>query len=129
MKENCNDLLYKKVNKKGVALSHVAEVGVWHPNTSNILNYITDGLKTTLVEPDPYSINLIKEKFNNSAVTLHEVAVCDFDGEVELCKRASSTFVSTLPSSPAIANDGCTVSDSEKFTAKAIKFDELMMGQ
>lgn len=125
LKENCNNTLYNKLNAKGFVPCHVAEVGVWHPNTSNVFSYIMDGVKTTLVEPDPYSISLINEKFKQNTVTLHPVAICDFNGEVELCKRESSTFVSSLPSSPAIVNDGCNVTDSERFVAKAVKFDEI----
>ena len=107
---DCNSLLYKKVEAKGFKPSHVAEIGVWHPSTSNIYKYIQDGLRTTLVEPDPESINLIKKKFkNNKNVSLHEVAVCDFNGQVDLCKRESSTFVNNLPSSPALVNDDCGI--------------------
>lgn len=120
-----NSLLYRKVSKKGFRPSHVAEVGVWHPETSNIYNFIQSGVKATLVEPDPTSIDLIKEKFTQGNVTLHEVALCDFDGEVEFCKREASTFVSSLSATPAIINDGCNISETEKFIAKAIKFDAI----
>ncbi|VFQ45003.1 FkbM family methyltransferase [Desulfoluna butyratoxydans] len=120
-----NSLLYKKTIKNGFSPSHVAEVGVWHPDTSNILRYIESGIKATLVEPDPDSINLIKKTFTLGNVTLHEVAVCDFDGEVELCKRESSTFVSFLPDSPAITNDNCIVQETEKFTVKAVRFNSI----
>ena len=125
MKKSCNNLLYNKVKEKGFLPTHVAEVGVWHPGTSNIISYIDDGLRSTLVEPDPNSIKLIKKNFLKHNVNLHEVAICDFDGEVELCKRGSSTFVSSLPSSPALVNDSCNIFDSEKFIAKAIKFDKI----
>ena len=111
---------------KGFMPSHVAEVGVWHPNTSNVYQFIQDGIKTSLVEPDPHSIKLIKEEFGkNENVTLHELALCDFNGEVELCKRESSTFISGLPSSPALINDDCDVEQTDKFTAKASLFGEI----
>jgi FkbM family methyltransferase len=125
MNENCNSQLWTKACSKGFHPSHVAEVGVWHPNTSNIFHYIKDGVKATLVEPDIESIALIKNKFNMDNVTLHEVAICDFSGEVELCKRESSTFVSSLPSSPALVNDDCNISESDTFIAKAMKFSEI----
>ena len=125
MEENCNNRLWERVNSKSYHPAHVAEVGVWHPNTSNIYRYIVNGVRATLVEPDPRSIELIKESLNTANVTLHEVAVCDFDGEVELCKRESSTFVSDLASSPAIVNDGCVVADAEKFVARAKKFSDI----
>jgi len=126
MIEDCNSMLYQKVDATGFKPSHVAEIGVWHPNTSNIYKYIQDGVRTTLVEPDPESIRLIKENFNNNRnVSLHEVAVCDFNGEVDLCKRESSTFVSNLSSSPALVNDDCDIQNSEQFTARAKLFSEI----
>jgi len=119
-------MLYQKVEAKGFIPTHVAEIGVWHPSTSNIYQYILEGVRTTLIEPDPESIRLIKEKFgNNKNVVLHEVAVCDFNGDVELCKRESSTFVSQLPSSPALVNDDCDIDTTEKFTASAILFSKI----
>lgn len=126
MAKNCNNLLFSKVSKKGYTPSHVAEVGVWHPDTSNIYQYIQNGIKTTLVEPDPESINLIKSEFGDkSNVTLHEIALCDFNGKVELCKRQSSTFVSSLSSSPALINDNCDIQKSDKFTVDARLFSEI----
>ena len=124
--ENCNVKFYEIVKKKGFNPKIVAEVGVWHPNTSNIYSFIEDGIKTILVEPDPKSIKLIKEKWNNKPnVILHEVALCDFNGKIELCQRESSTFVSSLPNSPALANDNCNIEQSENFIANAIKFSNI----
>ncbi len=121
-----NELLYKKVIDKNFKPRHVAEVGVWHPETSNVYLYIKDGIRTTLVEPDPESIKLIKTAFtDNTNVSLHEVALCDFNGTVELYKRESSTFVSLLPSSPAIVNDSADLQATDKFTATAVLFTEI----
>ncbi len=126
MIENINNLLCRKLDKKEFSPFHVAEVGVWHPHTSNIYQYIKGGVKTTLVEPDPDSISLIKSKFSNkNNVTLYEVAIFDSNGEVELYKRESSTFVSSLSASPALINDDCDIQNVEKFTAKAILFSEI----
>jgi len=126
MIENSNNLLYRKLDKKGFRPFHVAEVGVWHPHTSNIYQYIKGGVKATLVEPDPDSISLIKSKFSSkNNVTLYEVAIFDFNGEVELSKSESSTFVSSLLSSPAVINDDYDIQQGEKFTAKAILFSEI----
>ena len=126
MTKNINSLLCRKVKAKGFRPSHVAEIGVWHPRTSNIYQYIQDGVKATLVEPDPDSIALIKSEFvNHDKVTLYEVAVCDFNGQVELCQRESSTFVSFLSSSPALVNDDCDIEQADKFTAEARLFSEI----
>ena len=126
MINNGNSVLYQRVRAKGFRPSHVAEIGVWHPDASNIHGYIQDDVRTTLVEPDPESINLIKDAFNNKRnVSLHEIAVCDFNGEVDLCKRSSSTFVSNLPYSPALINDDCDIQETERFTADAKLFSEI----
>ncbi len=126
MKNNSNNLLHQKVSAKKYFPSHVAEVGVWHPSTSNIYLYIHENIKTTLVEPDPESVKLIKSAFSkNNNVSLHEVAICDFNGEVDLYKRESSTFVSLLPSSPALVNDNMDLDNTDKFTAKALLFSEI----
>ena len=125
-KENCNVKFYEIVKKRGFNPKVVAEVGVWHPNTSNIYSYIENSVKSILVEPDPKSIKLIKEKWNKTPnVTLYEVALCDFNGEIQLCQRESSTFVSSLPNSPALANDNCNIEESDNFIAKAIKFSNI----
>ena len=126
MMKNSHSLLYRRVKAKGFRPSHVAEIGVWYPHTSNIYQYIQDGVKATLVEPDPDSIDLIKTEFSgNDNVTLYEVAVCDFNGKVELCKRESSTFVSTLSLSPALVNDDCVIEQADKFMAEAKLFSEI----
>ncbi|MFA6189504.1 MAG: FkbM family methyltransferase [Sulfuricurvum sp.] len=125
MIQNCNNTFYNKVEQKGFRPAHVAEVGVWHPQTSNIYKFIIEGVKTTLVEPDPASIELIKNEFKDKKVTLYEVAICDFNGKVDLCKRESSTFISSLSSSPALVNDNCKISETETFTANAKLFNEI----
>ena len=129
MKNNSNSLLYRRLKAKWFKPSHVAEIGVWHPQTSNIYQYIQDGIRTTLVEPDPNSIILIKSQFADyDNVTLYECALCDFNGLVELVQRQSSTFVSSLSVSPAIVNDNCYVKPSDKFTAEARLFSEIDAG-
>jgi FkbM family methyltransferase len=71
-------------------------------------------------EPDPRSIQQIKEHFAGlSNVTLHEVAIFDREGELELVQREASTFVSELTASPAIQNDGYKVAEKDKFVVRA----------
>lgn len=129
MSKNCNIKFYETITEKGFTPKFVVEVGVWHPDTSNIYRYIMNGVKTMLIEPDPRSIELIKTEFNQPDVVLHEAAVCDFEGEIELCQRESSTFVCNLPSSPALVNDDCDIKKSETFIAKAIKFSSVDNGK
>jgi len=118
-------MLYSKVTCKGYSPSHVAEVGVWHPINSNISRFIDEGIKTTLVEPDPESIQLIKKQLDGKNVFLHEVAACDFNGKVDLYQRKESSFVCSLPGSPAIINDDYEVSTTDRFTADAQIFSEI----
>lgn len=126
MNSKSNDLLYNKVTSKNFTPKHVAEVGVWHPKTSNVYLFIKDNIKTTLVEPDPKSISLIKKEFSNDTnVSLIEAALCDYNGEIDLYKRESSTFVTSLPSSPALVNDNIDLNKTDKFTAKAKKMNEI----
>ena len=126
MTKSSNSLLLRRLNAKGFRPSHVAEIGVWHPQTSNVYQYIQDGIRTTLVEPDPNSIALIKSQFADyDNVTLYECALCNFSGQVELVQRESSTFVSTLPVSPALVNDDYDIKQTDKFTAEARLFSEI----
>jgi len=118
--------IYRKLSKKGFQPMHVAEVGVYHPETSNLYDYIVEGVRTTLVEPDPKSIKLIKEfSTNRDNITLHEVAVYKHSGKITLAQREASTFVSELDSSPAIVNDQYRVDDQDVFEVVARTFDEI----
>jgi len=118
--------IYKKLLHKRFEPAHVAEVGVYRPETSNVYDYIVLGVRCTLVEPDPDSVKLIRERFSKKDnVTLHPVAVYDFNGEVELVRRAASTYVSELSNSPAIANNGYILDVKDKFVVEAKTFDEI----
>lgn len=122
-------IIFKKLQKKGFKATHVAEVGVWHPETSNIYDYIKMGVRCTLVEPDPKSIELIRTHFSkHDNITLHPVAIFDFNGKVELSQRAASTFVSSLTSSPALVNDQYQVDPSDSFEVEAKTFDKIDEG-
>lgn len=121
-----DSLLCKKLSKKGFIPEHVAEVGVYSPKTSNIYDYIIQGVKCTLVEPNPKSIKLIKEHFSNyKNITLHEFAVYDYNGKINLVQRNASTFISELNESPAIVNDSYKINDDDKFVVETKRFDEI----
>jgi FkbM family methyltransferase len=119
--------LYKKCSAKKIALRHICEVGVFMPEMSNILDFIVkDRLRTTLVEPDPKSIAAIREYFRDFAnVKLLPYAVYDHHGVLELVQRNASTFVSTLPYSPAQINDDYQIRKEDTFTVECRTFDEL----
>lgn len=118
--------LYRKLDRKGYRPQHVAEVGVYMPETSNVFDYIEAGIRTTLVEPDPASIERIRQRFSDYPnVTLHPVAAYDFEGTLELSQRDASTFVSELSASPSTVNDGYVVDDSDKFVVDCTTFDKI----
>lgn len=118
--------LFEKLSRKGFTPSHVAEVGVYHPQSSNIYDYVVQGTRTTFVEPDPASIRKIREHFGEAPhITLHEVATFDFNGPLELVQREASTFVSKLSASPAIVNDGYVTDSADKFSVEAVTFDRI----
>jgi FkbM family methyltransferase len=125
MADNTSSQLYLALQRKGFNPNHVAEVGVWQPGTSNIRDYILAGIRTTLVEPDPESIELIRKQFPTENLTLHEVAIYDRNGELELCKRAASTFVKSLPSSPTLVNDRFEIDDADTLVVQARVFNEI----
>lgn len=121
--------IFKKLQKKGFKATHVAEIGVWHPETSNIYDYIKRGVRCTLVEPDPKSIKLIRTHFSKQDnITLHPIAVYDFNGKIELSQRAASTFVSALTASPALVNDQYQVDPADSFEVEAKTFDKIDEG-
>jgi FkbM family methyltransferase len=121
---NINRELYNQCKAKGLTFSHVCEVGVYLPETSNILDFILEGIKTTLVEPDPKNVKAIREFFkNNENISLFPYAVFDYNGVIELSQRESSTFVSSLPSSPALVNDSYQKSESDNFEVECKTFD------
>lgn len=126
MKTAQNHTLYERILLKRFNPAHVAEVGVHEPESSNIYGFILDGVRATLVEPEPDAISHIKEHFSGKEnVTLHECAACDEEGEIELISNGPSTFVGGLPSSPALVNDQYEVKESDRFTVPAKTFDSL----
>jgi FkbM family methyltransferase len=119
--------LYKRYLSKRIPIRHVCEVGVYLPEMSNILDFIVkDKLRTTLVEPDARSIAAIRDYFRDYGnVTLLPYAVYDHHGELELVQRDASTFVSTLPHSPAMVNDHYSINKEDTFVVACRTFNEL----
>jgi len=118
--------LYKKCRSAGLRPMHVAEVGVHLPEMSNVLDFIREGIRTTLVEPDPAMGRRIRTYFaDQPLVTLHEVAASDEMGTIELVQRGPSTFMRQLALSPALANDQYTIRPEDCFTVAAVPFSQL----
>lgn len=126
MDRTLNRKLFLKYQEKNLAFRNVCEVGVYFPETSNVLDFIEKGIRTVLVEPDPDSIGRIREAFRDKKnVTLFPVAIYDYHGAVELVRRNASTFVGELPFSPATINDHYTLSNSDTFTVECVVFSEI----
>jgi FkbM family methyltransferase len=117
--------IYRKTKARGLSFKHVCEVGVYLPETSNILDYIRDGVKATLVEADPVTVEKIKDYFKDYSIRLFPVAVWDTSGVLQLSKAAASTFATELKQSPAIVNDAYTVSKENTFEVPCKRFSEI----
>lgn len=118
--------IYEKLKAKHLTLKHVCEVGVYVPATSNILDFIRDGVRATLVEADPDVAQQIETTFAQMPnVTLHSVAVWDTPGTLKLSKAASSTFATELPTSPALENDQYRISSATTFEVPCVQFSTL----
>lgn len=117
--------LYKKISRLGIPVGHVCEVGVYLPETSNVIDYIRSNVRTTLVEADPLIVEKIKTIFGQYNIDIKPVAVWDHAGTIELSRVGASTFVSSLESSPAIANDGYRPRQEDRFEVACARFSDL----
>jgi FkbM family methyltransferase len=117
------NLLVRMLTKKNYTPEYICEVGVWHPETSNIKYYIDKKIKTLLIEPDPESIELIKNEWKDkNNITLKTFACTDFEGTIELHKAGSSSFITSSVASPAIVNDSFNPKKNESIKVDAKKF-------
>lgn len=117
--------IYRKSKERNLSFRHVCEVGVYLPETSNIIDFIKEGIRATLVEADPETVEKIRSYFDGYNITLHHCAVWDHNGTIRLSKAKASTFVSELKSSPAIENDQYEIRASETFEVPCKRFTEI----
>jgi FkbM family methyltransferase len=117
--------LYRKLLNKNLVFKHVCEVGVYLPETSNIIDFIKAGVRATLVEADPVTADKIRLYFKNDNIQLFPVAVFDRNGTIKLSKASASTFVSELSSSPAIINDKYQVTEDTSFEVDCMLFSDI----
>lgn len=118
-------LMYQKLRARNLTFHHVCEVGVYIPETSNILDFINNGVRATLVEADPDIAEKIKTAFAAKNITLYSVAVWDTNGTLKLSKAASSTFATELPTSPALENDRYHISEEKTFEVPSVQFSKI----
>ncbi|MEO8765119.1 MAG: FkbM family methyltransferase [Ginsengibacter sp.] len=117
--------IYRKLKKRNISFNHVCEVGVYLPETSNIFDFIKDGVRATLVEADPLAAEKIKDYFKDYKIELFPVAVWDFNGTLKLSKAEGSTFVTALESSPAIINEKYKISDENTIEVPCMVFSDI----
>lgn len=117
--------IFKRLKPKKLDFAHVCEVGVYLPETSNIIDFIKENKRTTLVEADEVTGEKIRIYFKGYNFILHPVAIWDYNGTVKLSKAMASTFVSELKGSPAIANDGYVVEEENSFEVECKIFSDI----
>lgn len=118
--------IYRRLLERGITIDHVCEVGVYLPETSNILDFIKEGKRSTLVEADPEIIRKLEQHFKNyENVKIYPYAIWDKNGFVKLSKAQASTFVSDLESSPALKNDDYTISKDKIIEVPCKMFSEI----
>jgi len=121
--------IYQAVKSKNIQIKHVCEVGVYLPETSNVIDFIKDNVKTTLVEADPVIIEKIKNYFaDRKNIELVPVAVWDTNGTLQFSKAQSSTFATEIGNSPAVVNDKFKVEEHETFEVPCKVFSEIDAG-
>ncbi|CAN5413590.1 hypothetical protein BH10BAC6_BH10BAC6_16650 [soil metagenome] len=121
-----NTTFYDHITLAQLHPLHVCEVGVYVPDTSNVLGFIRDGVRTTLVEADPQIVEQCQAKFiGMDHVSIHGVAVSDAAGALRLYRVGASTFAEGLPDAPALSNDSYTPNDSDSFTVDAVRFSAI----
>lgn len=118
--------LFRKLKQKGYSPEHVAEVGVYLPETSNVYDFILAGVRCTLVEADPDSSAAIGAHFaGRHNVSLHRMAVYDKGGSLELIRCGASTYAAAIENSPAVVNDRYRLQDADRFVVDAVTFDVI----
>ncbi len=124
-----NEKFYRKVTRLGIEPQHVAEVGVYFPETSNILGFIEDGVRADLFEADPLCGEKIRARFDGyDNVRIYPYAIYHKRTTLGLYRAAASTFVRDVPSSPALANDGYQPREQDLFHVEARLFSDFDEG-
>lgn len=118
-------VIYRKLKARGISFAHVCEVGVYLPEYSNIIDFIKDGIRSTLVEADPVTVEKIKEFYRDYNIEVFGVAIFDYNGTIKLSRADASTFVSSLPSSPALMNDRYKITEDETFEVPCRIFSDI----
>jgi len=121
-----NNRLFERCGKIGFEVRHAAEVGVFLPASSNIRGFIDQGIRSTLVDADPATVDALRQFFQGRAhVTIVPYAMSDKRETVTFYRRAASTFLAALPSTPAMVNDGYVPAPEDAFTVESLLFSDI----
>ena len=120
--------LFKKISEKQLVISKAVEVGVYHPHTSKIIDFINANIPSILVEADPLSVERILDYFKNRNVTVYPYAMWDEEKLVTLFRVGASTFVSDIGHSPAKTNDHYVENNKDSFTVESKRFSSIDSG-
>jgi FkbM family methyltransferase len=129
MNYNRNKKIFRKVKEKRIDIECVCEVGVYLPETSNIIDFIYEGKDTILVEPNPPAIEAINTFFKDyKNIRLFPFAIYSHNGKLVLSNAEASTFVSELPASPALINDKYQINEQKNVEVECRIFSEIDEG-
>ena len=120
--------IYKKVFRKNILVKHACEIGVFLPQTSNVIDFINDKkvAHITLVEPNPSIVEHIKDYFKDkNNITFHPFAIHEYNGSLTLFEAGASTFANGLPNSPALVNDAYQKDEVKKIEVECKLFSEI----
>jgi len=121
-----SERLHRMCRRKGLQIRQVAEVGVYWPETSNVLAFVREGIPAMLVEADPQCLARIREFFSPwKDVRIVPCAVWDEDGRITLYRANSSTFASGVSGSPAQVNDAYVPGEGDGFEVEARRFSGI----
>lgn len=115
-----------------ISCDRIVEIGANHPRLTHLLPFLKEQnfQSAVLVEAIPSRAQLLRRFFtSDSRIKVLCAAICDVNAEVELYHRGGTTFLTHLPTSPALASEFTPNSKSVKITSNGMTFDRIDDGQ
>lgn len=116
-------------NSAGFKPKKAAEIGVYSVESSILRPYFGDINECHLFEAIPEFCRQIRSdtaRYKN--VEVHEIALADYNGSLDLCLAGSSTFSASQAVSPAINHDSFEKDKAELVTVQCRDFAEIDPG-
>ena len=118
--------IYFKCKSLNIKPMHIAQVAIYIPKKSNVLDFINDGIRTILMEANLNVTSVFETYFKGSEnISLYPVAAYYKNGTISLYQRAGSTFIGDIGVHPAIINDYYKIADEDKFEVETKKFSAI----